>query len=145
MASQEDLKRLGEYVRVRRTELLLTQQDVTRAGGLSNASQTKLEGGKLKRINLSTLDKLDLSMKWERGSAQATLNGGEPTPLEGTNHAPLSQRHSSVLDAINADTALRDHDKAVLYDQYLEMLRSYKRPAQATDDEAESSDSRRIA
>lgn len=125
MPTPENLRRLGEAARKRRTDMKQTQDEIARAGGLSPSSQTRLETGNVKRVSSATLDKIDDSLEWEPGSARAILDGGEPTPLPGTRYEPPSRRHSSVLDAIMADPLLQAGDKAALYDQYIRVLASY--------------------
>ncbi|NLU83296.1 helix-turn-helix domain-containing protein [Rhodococcus sp. HNM0569] len=75
-------ERFGRYVYHRRRMLNLTQDDVTAAGGPSDAAQTRAENGTGPTPSTSTLRKLDLALEWEPGSAARTLEGGEPVPLE---------------------------------------------------------------
>lgn len=74
-------QRLAEAVRARREELDLTQLDVWMVGGPSNTTQTEVENGRLERLTRTTARKLDHALQWEAGSARATWEGGNPTPL----------------------------------------------------------------
>ncbi|QNG20173.1 helix-turn-helix transcriptional regulator [Rhodococcus triatomae] len=74
--------RFGQYVYHRRRLLNLTQDEVTAAGGPSDAAQTRAENGTGPDPSIETLRKLDLALRWAPGSAARTLEGGEPVPLE---------------------------------------------------------------
>lgn len=76
-----DPQRLGRYVKARREELGLSQDDVASRGGPSDTTLGKIEAGTggLSRISLT---KLDESLSWTAGSARLVLEGGEPVPAE---------------------------------------------------------------
>lgn len=79
--------RFGQYVYKRRRMLNLTQDEVTAAGGPSDAAQTRAENGTGPDPSIETLRKLDIALRWVPGSAARTLEGGVPTPLEGEGSA----------------------------------------------------------
>ncbi len=74
----EDIARLGRYVIARRDQLDMNQLEVSNAGGPSNSTLTGIENGIATAVASSTLRKLDLALRWERGSARDVLSGGEP-------------------------------------------------------------------
>ncbi|AII05597.1 helix-turn-helix domain-containing protein [Rhodococcus opacus] len=74
--------RFGQFVHRRRRLLNLTQDEVTAAGGPSDAAQTRAENGTGPDPSIETLRKLDVALRWAPGSAARTLDGGHPTPLE---------------------------------------------------------------
>ncbi|AOW91767.1 DNA-binding protein [Rhodococcus sp. WMMA185] len=69
-------------VHKRRRFLNLTQDQVTAAGGPSDAAQTRAENGTGPDPSIETLRKLDTALQWVPGSAARALEGGDPTPLE---------------------------------------------------------------
>lgn len=75
-------ERFGQMVLKRRTQLDLTQLEVDAAGGPSNTKQTEIEGGLLEKLLPNMAKKLDAGLRWEKGSARRTWDGGDPTPLE---------------------------------------------------------------
>ncbi|EOM75952.1 hypothetical protein Rrhod_2706 [Rhodococcus rhodnii LMG 5362] len=94
--SDENIRtRFGDYVHRRRRALGLTQDEVTAAGGPSDAAQTRAENGTGPAPSAETLRKLDLGLRWEPGSAARTLAGGEPTPIEDV--APPPRRRAPEL------------------------------------------------
>lgn len=56
----------------------MSQDDVVAAGGPSDRKQTQIEKGIGPDPSLTTLAKVDKALRWEKGSANATLHGGEP-------------------------------------------------------------------
>lgn len=76
------LKRFGKVVRSRRLALGLTQDQVHANGGPSDKRQTQIEKAAPPAPSLTTLAKVDAGLRWKPGSAAATLNGGDPTPLD---------------------------------------------------------------
>lgn len=74
------LVRLGQIVRARREELDLRQDELADRGGPSTTTMTKIENGTGEPAPV-TLRKLDVGLRWERGSARRVLRGGDPTPL----------------------------------------------------------------
>lgn len=81
MKPELDWERLGRYVRAARGPR--SQRDIRKAGGPSDETISKIERGKWrpKRGVQETLDKLDVGLDWEPGSAVSVLEGGEPTPV----------------------------------------------------------------
>lgn len=74
--------RFGQFVYKRRRLLNLTQDEVTAAGGPSDAAQTRAENGTGPDPSIETLRKLDVALRWVPGSAARTLDGGVPDPVE---------------------------------------------------------------
>lgn len=74
--------RFGRYIYKRRRLLNLTQDQITAAGGPSDAAQTRAENGTGPEPSIETLRKFDVALRWTPGSAARTLEGGDPTPLE---------------------------------------------------------------
>lgn len=66
----------------RRNQLDLTQLEVAAANGPSNTKQTEIENGLLETLLPNMAKKLDAGLRWEKGSARRTWDGGDPTPLE---------------------------------------------------------------
>lgn len=75
-----NLKRFGEIVKARREDLGLRQDQLVERRGPSTTTMTKVENGNPPPPSAVTLRKLDTSLGWEPGSAQKTLDGGNPTP-----------------------------------------------------------------
>lgn len=78
------LQSLAHYVRLRRTELDVTQMEIWEAGGPSNSTLTAIENGRPPVPSRSTLQKLDKVLGWVPGSARRTIATGEaPAILSG--------------------------------------------------------------
>lgn len=73
-----DLDRLARYVKARRDELGLRQDELKDRGGPSTTTLTKVESASATLAPV-TLRKLDDGLRWARGSAAAILAGGEPS------------------------------------------------------------------
>ncbi|MEW1938426.1 hypothetical protein AB0331_13790 [Dietzia maris] len=76
----DEQRRLGEYVAARRLALGLSYAQVHQQGGPSDTRTRAIENGTGPALRSSTLDKLDLALRWAPGSARAVLNGDEPVP-----------------------------------------------------------------
>ncbi|WP_157772998.1 helix-turn-helix domain-containing protein [Rhodococcoides fascians] len=70
--------RLGIMVRQRRTELGLTQRQVTARGGPAGPVISNVERAVSSTISASTLDKLDIGLGWAAGSSERALTGEVP-------------------------------------------------------------------
>ena len=101
-------ERLGRYVLARRDELDLTQIDVWHAGGPSNTSLTKIEGGLLESLSRATARKLDRGLQWEPGSAKVIWAGGEPTKVLAGVDPDLSARARKIVEDMDIDEEVRD-------------------------------------
>lgn len=77
-----DAKMFSRVVRDRRQELGLTLAAVAAAGGPAEPTMVRIESGEGAPIRVSTLAKLDGILRWQKGSALASLDGAEPKPLE---------------------------------------------------------------
>ncbi|AYB69463.1 transcriptional repressor [Corynebacterium phage Juicebox] len=76
------LDHLAEVVVSRRRALGLSQQAVASAGGPSDTTQSRIEAAGTPGPSRQTLDKLDVGLQWEPGSARRVYeDGGEPTEL----------------------------------------------------------------
>lgn len=80
MERDEKLVRFGALVRSRREELGIQQDEMRRYNGPSSTTLSGVERGMVHPSPL-TLRRLDVGLRWEKGSAKAALAGGEPTPL----------------------------------------------------------------
>lgn len=107
---------LAERVLARRHQLDMSQLDVWQAGGPSNTKLTEIENGRLQTLTPVTARRLDLGLKWERGSARRVWEGGEPSPLKVADDldelrqrvaaSSLSdERKAEILAAIDAQRA----------------------------------------
>lgn len=88
MATTDDWRRLARLVRDRRGDLGMTQEEVTAAGGPSNSTVRLIEGARRPGYRPATLRALERALRWERGSARAVLDGGDPLALAGDEPAP---------------------------------------------------------
>ena len=84
----KDWERLAEFVRERRVELGLTQEDARAAGGPSTATMRLLEGALQHSYQPATLRDLENVLQWGRGSVRMILAGGDPVPLADFAGAP---------------------------------------------------------
>jgi hypothetical protein len=135
----EQVVRLGKLVRARRLALGLTQDAVQAAGGPSDRRQTAIELGRLPVPTPFTLAKVDRVLRWEAGSAERVLEGGEPTELDAdvTALTPDMERAVALEVALSRvgvkPIAARDHSPAAgsgyqlpaeVVDQIIEVLNS---------------------
>ncbi|ANA85505.1 hypothetical protein PBI_BLUEBERRY_43 [Gordonia phage Blueberry] len=105
----KNVARLGTYLVERRRQLGLSQLDVWKAGGPSNSTLTGIENGTAPKVSPSTMRKLDAALQWEEGSANRTLEGGEPTPVErSADNRATADLHdiATLLDRLIEDTAI---------------------------------------
>lgn len=84
MAASKDWDRLAEFVRERRTDLGMTQEDARGVGGPSTATMRLIEGALQQSYQPSTLRDLEKALRWERGSVRSILAGGDPVPVPDT-------------------------------------------------------------
>jgi len=121
-----DWQRLGRYVRERRDQLRLTQQGVTMRGGPSVATVRNIESATAERYRGQTFSQLEDALEWERGSVDAILRGGAPTPLpagqpsaEDPSPPPPPQR---TLADVLLERGLRSPDEIVPSDHVVDPL-----------------------
>lgn len=81
LMASPNLRALGDAVRERRLRLGLTQRQAAEACGLSDRTFIRVEKGTGPVVRDIALSRLDDGLRWEPGSAQRALEGGEPTPL----------------------------------------------------------------
>lgn len=110
MPTNEAVARLGEAVRTRRGELQMSQADVTKAGGPSDTTQSKIELGIAQKVGTQTLAKYDIAFGWPAGRAHSILVGADyhgaetrvpdmtfsPAPTERVVRAPRADRAGVV-------------------------------------------------
>lgn len=84
MTADEDWPRLARFVRDRRDELGMSQEDVRAAGGPSTATMNMIENPDHRRAGYSrsTYSKLERALRWQPMSARAILKGGDPSPVD---------------------------------------------------------------
>ncbi|RXS78866.1 XRE family transcriptional regulator [Streptomyces sp. TM32] len=75
-----DWKRLAEAIKDARQALRLTQVDLASAAGVSESTIQNLEAGESRSRIPTSLPRVERALNWREGSAQAVLEGGEPTP-----------------------------------------------------------------
>ncbi|WP_075890636.1 helix-turn-helix domain-containing protein [Actinomyces provencensis] len=80
MTNEKDRVSLGELVRARRLEVgIATGRALADASQISTRTLNDIENGRRPSYSRATLWALDRALGWTRGSAQAVLDGGEPT------------------------------------------------------------------
>lgn len=90
----DGLARLGKEVAARRHALGLSYAQVQKRGGPSDTRMSGIENSTGPAPRASTLQKIDLALNWTPGSAQAVLDGGDPTPTPASSAA--AARDSSM-------------------------------------------------
>lgn len=99
MSSQaRDWRRLAEYVVTRRRALGMNQDDVKAAGGPSAATVRNIEGALNKSYKPHVIGRLERALRWEQGSIDSILAGGEPTPIEAMRPAAEPGREPTVAE-----------------------------------------------
>lgn len=71
--------RFGQIVQARIEEKRLTKRAIYKVSGLTAPTLRKILAGE--EVSVGTLNKLDLPLEWEPGSAVRTSTGGDPRPL----------------------------------------------------------------
>jgi transcriptional regulator with XRE-family HTH domain len=74
-----DWKRLGRYVRARREQLGLLQDEFSVQSGVSRFTLYKLETAQQTGYRRETFRDLEAGLGWATGSVDAILEGGEPS------------------------------------------------------------------
>ena len=82
MIPPEARARLAEKMEERRLELRLTWREVAEAGGISYEVIRNLRNGRGTGIAALTEGGIETGLRWEPGSVQLALEGGEPVPLD---------------------------------------------------------------
>lgn len=92
--SAPDFERFARIVKARRDALGLNQEQVSANGGPSSTTFTNIENLRWRPGRAQTLQRLDIGLRWEPGSAARVLyEGGDPTPQE-TAAPPLRETPS---------------------------------------------------
>ena len=89
--ADRDWERLASYVRERREELGLTQEEVASRGGPSTATLRLIENNATDSYRQKSLRQLEDALGWTRGSVLAILAGDEPVLHGGQ---PGAQRYA---------------------------------------------------
>lgn len=79
-----DWKRLGGYIKRRREQLRMSQQDMYARGGPSVATIRILEAGEQEGYRNRTYFQVEEALGWAQGSVEAILSGREPTNITGS-------------------------------------------------------------
>lgn len=83
---------LARAVRSRRLELgITTVKELAKIGRFTPKTASVIENGHKSTFRPATLSALDSALRWAPGSAQAVLDGGEPSPL------PESDQRADVV------------------------------------------------
>ncbi len=127
----KDWKRLAGYVRERRDELGLTQEQVAAAGGPSTATLRLIETSAQSEYRAKSLRQLEDALRWRSGSVRAILAGGEPAEA-GRSPADVRDPAEADLDLIRG---LSPEDRATAL-RFAEFIASQRA---AREDRRESS------
>lgn len=97
-----DWKRLGAYVVARRVELgYRSQQALDDVSGVSYRTISRLENGS--KVGKGTVRALERALRWQIGSAERILAGGEPVEMAGAAEVPADAdsraTRASILSA----------------------------------------------
>ncbi len=96
MTAASHPERLAEAVGARRIELgIRTAKRLAEASSVSPRLIGEIENGRRKSYSRTTLWALDDALRWKPGSAQAILDGGDPTPMSEPASAPAGVASSS--------------------------------------------------
>ena len=95
--SPPDYPRLGRYVRERRTDLGLTQEEIATRGGPSTATLRLIEGGK-GPFRAKSLRQLADALHWTPESPRAILAGREPAEEAGTTRSTRAVQPELAAD-----------------------------------------------
>jgi transcriptional regulator with XRE-family HTH domain len=117
-----DWSRLARYVRERRDELGLTQEEVAGRGGPSTATIRLIEGGEQESYRPKSLRQLAEALEWTPESPLAILNGREPVRLPSDFGSHRSAGRFQVVP--DADGQSRDlaAERRELADQWAAMV-----------------------
>lgn len=116
---ESNWKRVGPYVRSRRRDLRLRQEDIASRGGPSPALVRQVENGRYDSDMQDAMRRgFEVALQWQPGSLDAILQGGDPTELRTTvevGPAPGGDEFvtASRLRAITSRNMLAMHDEAV--------------------------------
>lgn len=97
--SEQDRKRLGDAIRVRRGQLRMTQKDFAQRAGVDSKQIIRIEQGKVEP-RAGTLDGLDTASLWEPGTALAILNDREPPGRSVQNVPPADPEERAIYDSL---------------------------------------------
>lgn len=120
-------ERLGGLVRERRESVgIYTVVDAASRAGMVRETWAKVESGE--KVARATYRKIEDALRWEHGSCEAILGGGEPTLREANTHAPAvtGNPYSDPLErAIWDTTELPEAERRA----YIELMRERRRAA----------------
>ncbi|MGI6797989.1 helix-turn-helix domain-containing protein [Gordonia sihwensis] len=101
-----DAARLGRFVKDRREELGLRQDELGRRGGPSTTTLTKVENAVTPQLAAVTLLRLDMGLGWEPGSSARVLAGGHPSVVSGESVADREVAPAGVETLLEASLHL---------------------------------------
>lgn len=102
VADSANWRQLGDFLRQRRAELGLGQDDVRAAGGPSAATQRKLENGELGSYRTGTWTDLDRALRLPAGTTWAILNGTARPQDHLDAHKPTGNLGPDTIAAVQA-------------------------------------------
>lgn len=76
-----DLARLSRYVRTRRGDLGMTQEDLARAAGVDPKTIYNVESGTHKPY-AKNASRIERALRWSSGALEIIASGGEPSDLD---------------------------------------------------------------
>lgn len=91
-------ERLDHAMSARRLDLGKQWKDIATEAGISTAALGAIRRGENKPSPL-TARRLEEALQWERDSIEATLEGGEPTPIGGPADRPMDEMSTAELIA----------------------------------------------
>lgn len=95
-----DWKRLGRYVKARREQLDMLQEEFSVRSGVSRSTLQYIEGAAQTAYRRDTFRDLEAGLRWAPGSAKAILDGGEPTELADEPEDDFEARVDRLLDGL---------------------------------------------
>ncbi len=109
---EDDEGPLARAVKTRRLQLGLAQGDLAGQGGPGIVTVRDIEKGKMRRPRDLTLAALDRALRWEHGSAEAVVRGGQARPLP--DEAARSEAADSVATGSGGQGGMDDDEVLAL-------------------------------
>ena len=106
-------EKLGTAVRDRRTELGLTQTDVSDQGGPSVETLRLIERNRAGRLSPRIRRSLERVLQWQSGSIDAVLDGDAPTPAPDAPQTSGTDRFALAKQVVSLKTTFAKHRDAV--------------------------------
>jgi Helix-turn-helix domain len=97
------MKRLGQFIRTRRSQLQLSQEQFAARAGINPVTVSTLENGRQGPPRGGTVARLEDALNWKHGAIAHILAGGDPSPY--VNDPPTATEISvdlarSILTAV---------------------------------------------